>query len=251
VATGASPPRATVTQSELTATYQGQFGAVLTNSDDAHLLGLVSNSTFTNIVQAGVLVGQASGNASATSLLEAQILNNTLFQDVSAIGSAITGSFNSTTGAVARARVQISQNYVSTDSKEPGVLITTPDPAATPAIDATISTNHVDMNDLTATLGMVIGATQGGASTDLCANIITNNSHHYPNGPAGGGVLAQQAGGATFRLELGNADVGDPPATVLQRNQLLSQAPLVQTETQVTGTLSVVANGSCLLPTAP
>jgi hypothetical protein len=62
----------------------------------------------------------------------------------------------------------------------------------------------------------------------------------------GGGILAEQLGSATFQLERGSQSLATPAATVLALNNVAPETP-----TAVNGTVTVVENGSCLLPSAP
>jgi hypothetical protein len=242
-AAGTSSLTAVVNRVDFTNTFQGVQGAVFSNAGDAHLNATVVDGAFTNIPGGAAVVQQSSLNATAQSLLEASFVNNVFeYQHPSATDASMLGLFSSTPGQVSHARVLLSNNYVATDAKTEGIRIATPDVTATPAIDLTMSNNHVDMSDLGAPLGMNISATQGGAATSLCANILDSLSHHQPGDHSNAALLVQQANGATFRLERGRAALTDPPATVLDVNGR------GDTTIQVLGTLSIVENGTCQLP---
>ena len=89
---------------------------------------------------------------------------------------------------------------------------------------------------------VTISATQAGAN--LCTNIVGNTFHWDPPS-IGGPMLVTQSNGAAFRLERGVSSLEDPPSTVLTANNN------AQTLNQVLGSLTVVQNGTCLLPSAP
>jgi hypothetical protein len=91
--------------------------------------------------------------------------------------------------------------------------------------------------------GTEVSVTNGTA----CTNLLGNFSHNYPLGQSfGGGIVLTQAGSAVVDLEIGAAGGGSDAATVLDVNH-----PEVETPTSVVGTVGVVANGTCLLPSAP
>jgi hypothetical protein len=80
-----------------------------------------------------------------------------------------------------------------------------------------------------------------------CSNLLNNISHNYPLGQStGGGINVTQSGGATLALERGSAALGASAATVLDVNSTDSETP-----TAVIGTVTVVENGSCVLPATP
>jgi hypothetical protein len=122
-------------------------------------------------------------------------------------------------------------------------------------VDVTITNNHVDMMEdppgsgIRGSAGVIVQATQA-APTNLCANIQTNSSHWRPItvGP-GGGIKAEQAGSAMFRLERGSQALDTPVATVLELNN--SDGPYGPSTATVLGTPMVVENGACQLPSTP
>ena len=85
------------------------------------------------------------------------------------------------------------------------------------------------------------------SAANVCANVLGNTSHWYPvTSEVGGGLLAEQSSGATFRLERGSETLLTPAATVFSTNN--SNGAYGPSGTSVVGTLSVVENGVCQVP---
>ncbi len=82
----------------------------------------------------------------------------------------------------------------------------------------------------------------------MCADIRANTAHQFPVAP-GAGIQTLQSGGATFRLARGVESLASPAATVLANNN--NSGPAGGSVTTVSGTLQVIENGICLLPSAP
>ena len=230
---------------------QGQEGVVLSNSGNAHLNARIAGSRFVNFPASGVRAGQAAGNATSLSRLDVEITGNQLDSLAGSTGASIQVRLSSTIGQVSEARLIISNNSVPHQyGLPPGILIETPDPGTDPKVDLTITGNHVDMIEsggLRGPDGIVISARRG----TLCGNVLGNLSHWYePNSPtpidsSGGGINLLQAGNGAFALERGSAPIGTPAATVLQTNN-----PTL-TATALSGAVTIVENGSCLLPSIP
>ena len=150
-------------------------------------------------------------------------------------------ALSSTTGAVAPTRVLLASNFIVSPILE-GIYVTTPDPAASPALDLTLTSNHVDVTDIAlGTRSVTVEATQ---PATVCA-AVTSNIFHHPPPDLGAGLQMTQAGGSAVVLEQGAAGATDPAATVLQVNNPGTN------EFIVVGTLGIVGNGTCLLPGAP
>ena len=230
----------------------GNQGIVVTNGDDAQLTATIANSTFGEFPGSAIRIGQASGVASALSLLRATISNNNMFEpSAGATAPSVAAYLSSSSGQAARTRLLISTNRIRQRTLQPGIVVSTPDSGTSPVVDVTVVDNHVDMDadpatGLRGSHGIVVGATQPAAS--VCANVITNSAHWYPiTVGEGGGILAEQAAGGTFRLERGSEGLGTSPAVVLNTNN--AAGPYGPSTTSVVGALTVVENGSCQLPT--
>ena len=232
----------------------GNEGIVVSNRDDAQMTATIRNSSFTYFPGSAVRIGQASGAASALSLLRATISNNSIETGDGATAPSIAGYLSSTSGQAAPTRLLISTNTIRQYTLQPAIVVTTPDPGSSPAVDVTITNNHVDMSEyppgsgVRGTSGIVVRSTQTAAN--VCANILSNSSHWFPLtvGP-GGGILAEQASGGMFRLEQGSESLGTAAATVLNTNN--ATGPYGPSTTDVLGALTVIANGSCQLPATP
>ncbi|MEZ5287545.1 MAG: hypothetical protein R2712_22635 [Vicinamibacterales bacterium] len=138
-------------------------------------------------------------------------------------------------------------------SLNPGITLTTPDAGTSPAVDLQILNSHVDMREsspgsgIRGPVGIDVAVTTG----STCANVLTNISHLYPTNitPQGGGIRLEQGGSGVFTLERGAATLGTAADVVLGTN---NPAPTgTDMVTAVAGALTVVENGTCLLPSAP
>lgn len=242
---------------------RGGDGIVLNNTGDADITATITDNVISGFAGAGVRIGQTSGNASSTSFLRATIQRNDIDGSASATSASILGRFSSTAGQVSQARLLISdmgapqvgqpERFIQ-DGPLPGVLIETPDVGTTPRVDVTVTNLHVDMNDpaspaapgLRGPFGIDFAATQG----TICGNVTGNLSHWYPTPVgAGGGIRAQQSGVGVFQLERGSEPLASPAGTVLSVNN--STHPVGPSLTTLLGTVAVVENGSCALPSAP
>lgn len=223
---------------------QGLSGFVGTNAGNAHLTASVTDGFFSELTGASVLLGQDTGNATAQSMLRGTISNNQIYQGVGASDRAVVVAASSTAGQVAPSRVLISGNFVQSPVLE-GIYVSSPVATATPAVDLTMDHNHVDiLDEINGVRTVTVAALQGGAGTNFCANINANLLHHPGDAP-GASLRLEQGGGATVRLERGAASLASTPLVVLQTNNP------AQTFHQVSGTVSVVENATCLLPSAP
>ena len=243
-----------VDQADIVGSTQGNRGVVVSNSNNAQLTLVVNNSTFDSLDDANVWVGQAAGNASALSMLRATITANDMTQEVGATSPTIVARLSSTVGEAAPARLLIDNNVIRTPLLE-GIHLSTPDASTTPAVDLTLTNNHVDLLDPAGPHSVTIEATQSGAN--LCANIgmaplghsgfVGNLFHVLPTAGVGGPVRIGQENGATFRLERGVSAISATPLEVLEAND----SPDGPTLYDIVGTPTVVETGVCLLPTTP
>jgi hypothetical protein len=244
----------TVTGSEFVRGSIGQQGLVMRNSGNADLTTTVSNNIFVFLPGAGIQIGQEPGNASAQSLLQASILSNNFETSSNPTAPSILARLSSTVGQVSQTRLRIADNgrnnappRLNQYGLPPGIRVETPDAGTTPQVDVTMTDNHVD-------LLLSDTNTRGPNGTELrmlngsgCSNLLNNISHNYPLGQStGGGINVTQSGGATLALERGSAALGASAATVLDVNSTDSETP-----TAVIGTVTVVENGSCVLPATP
>jgi hypothetical protein len=223
---------------------QGADGFVFLNSGDAALTVTVNDSQLEEFTGLGLSVGQVSGNATAASMLRATITNNRMYPLQGAtLNHGIVAQLSGTAGQASRARLLIQNNLVWSYGMFEGILVASTDPLTAPAVDLTLLDNHIDiLDDVNGINGIVMKATQAG--TNLCANVLNNISHH-PSALPGAVMRAEQANGATFRLERGGTPLGTAPATVLASNQH------AYTGIDVAGTLTVIENNTCQLPSAP
>jgi hypothetical protein len=226
---------------------QGSQGVVLQNAGNARLTGTIDQSSFDSLPGANVWMGQTPFNASSTSLLRVTMTNNEGFtQAPGATAPPWVVALSSTLGQVARSRILIDNgpaNLVLSTATE-ALRISTPDGGTSPAGDITLLNTHTDTTQsVGAPNSVTISATQPGAN--LCTRIVGNTFHWDPPTGIGGPLRVTQANGATFRLERGVSVITDPPETVLTANND------AQTLNEVFGTLTVVDNNTCLLPSAP
>jgi hypothetical protein len=229
----------------------GERGVVATNAGNAQVAAVVSNSTFSSLPGANVWLGQAPGNASALSLLRASISGNDMGQVAGATESTVVARLSGTAGQVARARILIHDNFIISPVLE-AIAITTPDAATLPALDLTLTNNHVDL-ETAGPRSVRIESTQPGAT--LCARVgigpaghlpyLGNLFHWLPTLGNGGPSRFGQGNGATFRLERGVETVSATPLAVLQAND---SAAGLQPLYEIAGTLTVVENGTCQAP---
>ena len=175
----------------------GNEGIVVSNRDDAQVTATIRNSSFTYFPGSAVRIGQASGAASALSLLRATINNNSIETGDGATAPSIAGYLSSTSGQVA---TDCSSPRIRSgiDNSQPAIVVTTPDPGSSPAVDVTITNNHVDMSEypsgsgVRGTSGIVVRSTQTAAN--VCANILSNSSHWFPLTVGPGGGISRRTG---------------------------------------------------------
>lgn len=231
-----------VIDSELVSSSQGLQGVKATNGGSSQLSTTITGTDFVTIPGANVWVGQQSGNATALSMLRATVSDNSLIQPAGASDRPIVVQASSTPGAAAPSRVLVSGNFIQSPVLE-GIHVSTPDALSSPLLDLTLLNNHVDVITVApGATSVTVEATQPGAS--FCGNFL-NNIFHHPPPTLGAGFFVTQSGGATFSIERGAALLNDPPATVLQVNNTGTN------EIVVSGTIGVLQNSSCLLPSAP
>jgi hypothetical protein len=231
----------TVNNCTLQRTNQGNEGFTFSNSESGHLTVHITNNTITGIGGVVAFVGNAAANATSSSTLSAVISGNTITHPASALNSAIIAFLSSTVGQSAISNVLIENNTVtenSTSGVARGILVDTPDSSTTPNFTATVTDNSVAVGDNVAGLqGVVVQARRGTGCFDVEGNTVT-----FPNGTPAGvvGVRARQASPGAANLAQGISG-SLTASTVLAANNPSST-------TEVIGTVTVVANGTCLAP---
>jgi VCBS repeat-containing protein len=224
---------------------QGNEGFILSNGSDGDLTAMISNNHVNNYGGTAIFVGQTPGNATASSLLNASIINNVITMPTDATNHGIIAFLTSTVGEVSQARVRIDGNSVTNNSTigtARGILVDTPDTSTSPGFQATVTNNSVAVGDNVAGVaGIVVQARQ---SSDGCAN-IGGNTVTFPNGTPDGvlGLRARQANTAAYDLEQSASCTGTAAAILTCRNP--------SSTTEVLGTLNTVSAGTCLLPATP
>ena len=224
---------------------QGNEGFLASNGTNGSLTLMYSSNQCNNYGGTCFYVGQTAGNATSSSSLNASILNNVVNMPTTATNHGILAFLTSTVGQISQAKLRIDGNTVvnnSTAGTTRGVLVDSPDASTSPKFDVTVTNNSVSVGD---NLGGVAGlVVQGRQVSDVCAN-IGNNSVTFPNGTPGGvfGLRARQANTATYDLEQTASCAGAAAAVLACRNP--------GTTTEVLGTLTPAAAGSCLLPSVP
>ena len=233
---------------------QGQEGIVVTNSGNAVVTATIENAVFNAHASTAIRLGQQTGNASATSLLQATIRGNQFEMTLPAGNNGgIVGTFSSTAGQASRTRLLLSNNFVNQWALPPAFAFRVPDDGSTPQVDLTMISNHADMHEISPGSGIrgPIGMIVEGLAGSICASTANNISHLHPVGvsPQAGGLRLAQAGSALFSLEQGNQPLGSSPSMVLSAN---NPAPVLSVMvTEALGSISVVPNGSCVVPSVP
>jgi hypothetical protein len=144
---------------------------------------------------------------------------------------------------VAPSNVRVQGNTINTQSDPvngaaEALFVSTPDLGADAAFTATVLDNTVNINDPggTALRGMAVQSTQD--TTNGCFRVSGNDVNYTPAAPAGvNGIRLRQVAPAVARLEGSGASA----AAVLAANNPLST-------TEVIGSVSLVAAGTCLAP---
>lgn len=244
-------------KSEFVRQGQGTEGIVVANGGNASISATIENALINGFPSAAIRLGQATGNATDLSLLQATITGNWIESPATSTGAGIVGRFSSTIGEVSQARLLIAGNEPAAGSIDqlglpPAIEISTPDAGTTPKVDLTIAENHVDMHEVPpgsgihGPVGVSVLATEGA----LCANILNTVSHWYPLvEPQGGGIRLEQASNGTVSLERGSEPLATPAGMVLSANN--PAPPSTTMVTEVLGAVTVVENGTCLVPTVP
>ncbi len=224
---------------------QGNEGFLASNGSNGDLTLMYSNNQCSNTNGTCFFVGQTPGNATSSSFLNATIANNVVNMPTTATNHGILVFPTSTIGQISTARLRIDGNIVtnnSTSGVARGILVDTPDTSTSPKFDVTVTNNTVSVGDNVAGVaGLVV---QGRQSSDVCAN-IGSNTVTFPNGTPGGvfGLRARQANTATYDLEQTGPCSGGAATVLACRNPAST--------TEVLGTLTPSAAGSCLLPSVP
>ena len=257
-AVGASNLTMVLSNSEANAAEQGTDGIVVTNGGNSAVTTTISSNVFNGFPGSGVRVGQDALSASAASSFHGTISNNTVFHPQNSTDAGIAARLSSSPGVAAPTRLRLEGNFVSQRGTPAGIQITTPDATATPRVDVTLTTNHVDMEDPASPstpgargpFGIVLAVDHVDATFGLCANVTSNTTHWYPPGVGvGGGFQVSRAGSAQLRLERGIRALGEAFDVVLRENN--AAGPAGASVVTLVGTFSpanVVENNSCLVP---
>ncbi len=254
-----------LTRSEFVHAARGDEGVVLANAGSAALTATLTDNTMSDFPGPAIRVDQAE-NATSVSLLRVTIQGVAqdtqqetpsfrVYAPVGAVSPAILARF---AGTASNARLLVNNVLVESVGTQPGIAITTPHALGSPVASVTLTNNHVDLQrgvppeeQQPGLVGIALQTTAAGAN--LCANVRSNSSHLFPP-PAvlvDAGIRAEQVSG-TFNLEQGESGISDPASTVLQVNNAGAlPAPAGASFTEALGTIGVVANGQCLLPSAP
>lgn len=224
---------------------QGNEGFLASNGSNGDLTLMYSNNQCNNTNGTCFFVGQTAGNATSSSFLNATIANNVVNMPTTATNHGILVFPTSTIGQISTARLRIDGNVVTNNSitgVARGILVDTPDASTSPKFDVTVTNNTVSVGDNTA--GVAGIAVQGRQVSDACAS-IGSNTVTFPNGTPGGvfGLRARQANTATYDLEQTGPCSGAAATVLACRNP--------GSTTEVLGTLTPSAAGSCLLPSVP
>ena len=89
----------------------------------------------------------------------------------------VVARLSSTAGQVSRARILMHDNFITSPVLE-GISVTTPDPSTTPAVDLTLTNNHVDIMTAAGPRSVTIEPTQSGVN--LCARVGVGPAGHLP-----------------------------------------------------------------------
>jgi hypothetical protein len=227
---------------------QGNEGFILSNGTNADLTAKIDNNDVFGILGANIFVGQVAGNATSSSNLVARITNNRM--TVGAAGGpypsnrSLIAFLTSTVGQASTANLLISGNTINTQSDPANGLaealfVSTPDANTGPAYTARVLNNIVNINDPAGTSlrGIGVQSTQGNGTVNSngCFVITGNDVSYSPAAPAGvNGLRLRQAGSGVARLE----GTGAPDTFLASANPLST--------TEVLGTVTVVASGTCL-----
>ncbi len=232
---------------------QGQDGIVLVNSGNGSLRATVENGSFNGHSGSGIRLGQSAGAASSLSLLQLTASGNVVEMTGPANLGGIVGNFSTAAGQSSRARLLLLNNMVNQYALAPAIALSTANDGSAPQVDLTLNGNHVDMRETSPGSGVrgQIGMNIQALSGAMCASVANNISHLFPVGvsPQAGGIRAAQGGSGLFNLEQGNQPLGSSAATVLQANNPAPTLSVMVTE--AIGAISVVSNGSCVVPSAP
>lgn len=236
----------TVANNTITRGTQGNEGIIVQNAGNADLRTTIINNNISGFGGTSIFAGQVAGNATASSFLEATIIANTVTSPTTATNHSVIVFLTSTVGQVSQARILVEQNAItqnSTSGVARGILIDTPDTGTTPAFDATVVNNLVNIGDnVTGVVGLVAQARNGAGRFDVRLNRV-----NFPNGvPAGvaGLRVRQNTAAGTASLARGVSASGSPAATVIAANNTLST-------TEILGTVTVIENGVVLAPGTP
>ena len=235
-----------ITDNIITRGTQGNEGIVLSNGANGDLTALVDGNTISGFGGVSIFVGQTPGNATAASLLQATISNNTITTPTTASNHAIIAFLTSTTGQVSQARILIDSNNItqhSTSGVARGIIVDAPDSGRSPEYHATVINNTVHVMDNVNGVGAIVVQARNGATGHFDVRL---NNVDFPNGQPAGvmGVRVRQTDTATAELARGVSGSNDP-AVVLGANNANAHG------TEILGTVSVINNGIVQLPATP
>ncbi len=226
---------ATINNSTLIRTSQGNEGFVLSNGSNGQLTAHVTNNNISGLGGVAIFVGQTPGNALALPGgvvgLTAVIRGNVINAPASATNHAVLAFLTSTVGQVSLANILIESNTIVQNGLLRAFLVDTPDLNTTPSWTATVLNNNVTVTDTVNGVTSDVTARRGTGCFDVRGNVIS--------GPFG--IRVRQAAPGTVQLEQGVSGSADP-AIVLDDNHP------VGTVTSVLGTPTVVGNGTCMVP---
>jgi len=216
---------------------QGNEGMVLSNGSNGDLTTLVSGNVVNQYGGVGLFVGQTPGNATASSLLQASLTNNTINSPATATNHSALALLTSTVGQISQARLRFDGNSIVHNSTLSGINVNTPDTSTSPKMDSTVTNNSVAVTNATGLQAVDVATRQSG---DGCSSIGGNTAT-----TAGGAAAlrARQVAPALHDLEQSAVCAGAPAAVLACRNPAST--------TEILGTLTVTAVGSCLTPALP
>jgi len=226
----------TLRNSRVESVTQGNEGVVLSNASNASLVASVDTNVITGLGGTSLFVGNAPGNATASSLLHATIANNTVTAGPTAFNHTVLAYFTSTAGQPAAGRVRIANNTVTQSGNNMtsrAILVDTPDAGATPVISAIVTGNNVTVPSLNAPGPIQVASRQGGTA---CFDISGSTGFSASLFPM---VTARQGGTAVVSLFGAGVDA----ASVLAANNAPSSTGVLG------GTINL--GGACAAPNTP
>ncbi len=231
--------RATVQSSTFTTNNEG---IVLNHSQGSQLRGLVQNNTLTGHPGASIVVSDSS---TSTVGMEATITGNNVTSSTNPANPTVNHSIIAfVSGTASKTRVKVISNTVDHNTFGHGILVDTPDAAATRTFHAIVNSNNVTI-DSPGGHGNLVQARQNTVASCVAMQANTGSA----SDPAGGNEVRVRENSAAadpaFNLARGSANLADPPLTVLMTNN-----PDAGADASVAGTVFVI-NGPCEDPLLP